>query len=102
MAKRPASEAFELDDNKGKVQKKEGKKHSLDSDEEDSGAEEERNNVMNADDIEGEEDGIGGMEGEVSKILVNTLQLISCCHRFALASIGFIAIILFDIPRSFF
>lgn len=69
MAKRSASEAFELGDNKQKVPKKEGKKHSLDSDEEDSGAEEERNNVMNADDIEGEEDGVGGMEGEVSKIL---------------------------------
>lgn len=66
MAKRPASEAFELDDTKETLPKKEGKKHSLDSDEEDSGAEEERNNVMNADDIEGEEEGVGGMEGEVS------------------------------------
>lgn len=70
MAKRPASEAFELDDSCKKVVKKEGKKHSLDSDEEDSGAEEERNNVMKADDIEGEEEGIGGMEGEVSEILI--------------------------------
>lgn len=48
------------------MKKTEGKKHSLDSDEEDSGAEEERNNVLHADDIEGEEDGTGGMEGEVS------------------------------------
>lgn len=64
MAKRTATEAFDLEEEK--KQKTEGKKHSLDSDEEDSGAEEERNNVLNADDIEGEEEGTGGMEGEVS------------------------------------
>lgn len=66
MAKRPASEAFDVEE---VVKKTEGKKHSLDSDEEDSGAEEERNNVLNADDIEGEEDGVAGMEGEVSTYL---------------------------------
>ncbi|CAB3240740.1 unnamed protein product [Arctia plantaginis] len=64
MAKRSATVAFDLEE--VKKQKTEGKKHSLDSDEEDSGAEEERNNVLNADDIEGEEDGIGGMEGEIT------------------------------------
>lgn len=63
MAKRPASEAFEMET---QMRKTEGKKHSLDSDEEDSGAEEEKTNVLHADDIEGEEDGEGGMEGEVS------------------------------------
>lgn len=69
MAKRPASVAFDVEDVDQKVQKKtEGKKHSLDSDEEDSGAEEEKRNVLNADDIEGEEDGDAGMEGEVSGI----------------------------------
>ena len=66
MAKRPASEAFHVEET---TKKTEGKKHSLDSDEEDSGAEEERNNVLNADDIEGEEDGVAGMEGEVSTYL---------------------------------
>lgn len=76
MAKRPASEAFGLDDDKPKGPKKEGKKHSLDSDEEDSGAEEERNNVMHADDIEGEEDGVGGMEGEVSNIQVKDITML--------------------------
>ncbi|XP_072942959.1 CD2 antigen cytoplasmic tail-binding protein 2 homolog [Epargyreus clarus] len=65
MAKRSASIAFE-DEKKELQPKKEGKKHSLDSDEEDSGAEEERNNVLNVDDIEGEEDGVGGMEGEIT------------------------------------
>ncbi|XP_028173548.1 CD2 antigen cytoplasmic tail-binding protein 2 homolog [Ostrinia furnacalis] len=64
MAKRSASEAFDTAEQV--VHKKEGKKHSLDSDEEDSGAEEEKNNVLNADDIEGEEDGVGGMEGEIA------------------------------------
>lgn len=65
MAKRPASEAFEMEAEQV-MKKTEGKKHSLDSDEEDSGAEEERNNVLHADDIEGEEDGTGGMEGEIT------------------------------------
>ncbi|XP_041975678.1 CD2 antigen cytoplasmic tail-binding protein 2 homolog [Aricia agestis] len=63
MAKRSASVAFEADP---PSVSKEGKKHSLDSDEEDSAAEEEKQNVLNADDIEGEEDGIGGMEGEIT------------------------------------
>lgn len=68
MAKRSASTAFDLDEpDEKRVTKKEGKKHSLDSDEEDSGAEEERNNVLNADDIEGEEEGDAGIEGEVSE-----------------------------------
>lgn len=67
MSKRSASAAFDAAEQV--VQKKEGKKHSLDSDEEDSGAEEEKNNVLNVDDIEGEEEGVGGMEGEVSKYL---------------------------------
>ncbi|XP_055378231.1 CD2 antigen cytoplasmic tail-binding protein 2 homolog [Condylostylus longicornis] len=40
------------------------KKHTLDSDEEDSGAEEERYNVMHEDDIEGEEDGISSIRDE--------------------------------------
>ncbi|CAD0194833.1 unnamed protein product [Chrysodeixis includens] len=64
MAKRPASEAFEMETEV--LKKTEGKKHSLDSDEEDSGAEEEKTNVLHADDIEGEEDGEGGMEGEIT------------------------------------
>ncbi|XP_030040249.2 CD2 antigen cytoplasmic tail-binding protein 2 homolog [Manduca sexta] len=64
MSKRPASEVF--DDEGPKQPVREGKKHSLDSDEEDNGAEEERNNVMNADDIEGEEEGVGGIEGEIT------------------------------------
>ncbi|XP_047020485.1 CD2 antigen cytoplasmic tail-binding protein 2 homolog [Helicoverpa zea] len=63
MAKRSADEAFLVEET---IKKTEGKKHSLDSDEEDSGAEEERNNVLHADDIEGEEDGVGGMEGEIT------------------------------------
>lgn len=63
MAKRTASTAFDLEE---KTKKTEGKKHSLDSDEEDSGAEEEKRNVLNADDIEGEEDGVGGIEGEIT------------------------------------
>lgn len=63
MSKRGASFAFEEQERKPT---KEGKKHSLDSDEEDSAAEEEKQNVLNADDIEGEEDGVGGMEGEVT------------------------------------
>ncbi|KAI5640599.1 GYF domain-containing protein [Phthorimaea operculella] len=67
MAKRSASTAFEVDEDvKKHASKSEGKKHSLDSDEEDSGAEEEKNNVMPADDIEGEEDGVAGMEGEIT------------------------------------
>ncbi|KAJ0182489.1 hypothetical protein K1T71_001858 [Dendrolimus kikuchii] len=67
MAKRSASVAFEEDIEKEKpLPQNQGKKHSLDSDEEDSGAEEEKNNVLKADDIEGEEDGIGGMEGEIT------------------------------------
>lgn len=66
MAKRSATEAFDTNE---VIHKKEGKKHSLDSDEEDSGAEDEKNNVLNADDIEGEEEGIAGMEGEVSNFL---------------------------------
>lgn len=65
MSKRLASEVFELEEDK-KQKKREGKKHSLDSDEEDSGAEEERNNVLNVNDIEGEEEGIGGIEGEIT------------------------------------
>ncbi|CAK1602083.1 unnamed protein product [Parnassius mnemosyne] len=64
MAKRSASTAFDTEE--PSQSKKEGKKHSLDSDEEDSGAEEEKNNVLNADDIEGEEEGVGGMEGEIT------------------------------------
>ncbi|XP_047530534.1 CD2 antigen cytoplasmic tail-binding protein 2 homolog [Vanessa atalanta] len=63
MSKRVASVAFEENVRKPS---KEGKKHSLDSDEEDSAAEEEKQNVLNADDIEGEEDGVAGMEGEVT------------------------------------
>lgn len=63
MAKRSATEAFHVEE---VIKKTTGKKHSLDSDEEDSGAEEERNNVLHADDIEGEEDGVAGVEGEVS------------------------------------
>ncbi|KAL4707839.1 hypothetical protein ACJJTC_001785 [Scirpophaga incertulas] len=63
MAKRSASTAFESQEVVGK---KEGKKHSLDSDEEDSGAEEEKKNVLNADEIEGEEDGDAGIEGEIT------------------------------------
>lgn len=66
MAKRSASVAFDVNESVKKEKKKEGKKHSLDSDEEDSGAEEEKNNVLHAEDIEGEEDGVAGMEGEVS------------------------------------
>ncbi|XP_047506913.1 CD2 antigen cytoplasmic tail-binding protein 2 homolog [Pieris napi] len=62
MAKRTATVAF--DEPKTKVI--DGKKHSLDSDEEDSAAEEEKQNVLNADDIEGEEEGIAGMEGEIT------------------------------------
>lgn len=68
MSKRVASVAF--NENVDRKVVKDGKKHSLDSDEEDSGAEDEKRNVLNADDIEGEEDGAGGMEGEVSKLLV--------------------------------
>ncbi|CAH0398424.1 unnamed protein product [Chilo suppressalis] len=67
MAKRSASMAFESDGALNEDQtkcKKEGKKHSLDSDEEDSGAEEEKQNVLNADDIEGEEEGVAAVEGE--------------------------------------
>ncbi|KAJ8736344.1 hypothetical protein PYW08_007000 [Mythimna loreyi] len=63
MAKRSASESFPV---KEIIKKTDGKKHSLDSDEEDSGAEEERNNVLHADDIEGEEDGVAGVEGEIT------------------------------------
>jgi CD2 antigen cytoplasmic tail-binding protein 2 len=72
MAKRSASMALdtELESKVVTKSKKEGKKHSLDSDEEDSGAEEEKQNVLNADDIEGEEDGIAGVEGEVSSFLL--------------------------------
>lgn len=71
MAKRTATEAFDASEVEV-THKKDGKKHSLDSDEEDSGAEEEKNNVLNADDIEGEEEGIAGVEGEVSTInLIN-------------------------------
>lgn len=71
MAKRQHSVAFKIDDDiKEKIVKKEGKKHSLDSDEEDSGAEEERNNVLNADDIEGEEEGIAGIQDEVFILLI--------------------------------
>lgn len=67
MAKRAHSVAFDVNESeKKRVSKKEGKKHSLDSDEEDSGAEEERNNVLDADDIEGEEDGAGGMDNEIT------------------------------------
>ncbi|XP_045502863.1 CD2 antigen cytoplasmic tail-binding protein 2 homolog isoform X1 [Colias croceus] len=69
MAKRTSTVAFETDEQQPKIAKdgkKEGKKHSLDSDEEDSGAEEEKQNVLNADDIEGEEDGVAGMEGEIT------------------------------------
>ncbi|OWR40963.1 putative Aspartyl beta-hydroxylase [Danaus plexippus plexippus] len=64
MSKRVASVAF--NDNVDRKVVKDGKKHSLDSDEEDSGAEDEKRNVLNADDIEGEEDGAGGMEGEIT------------------------------------
>uniref|UniRef100_A0A1E1WNB0 GYF domain-containing protein n=1 Tax=Pectinophora gossypiella TaxID=13191 RepID=A0A1E1WNB0_PECGO len=67
MAKRSATVAFDVEEEKvERAPQKEGKKHSLDSDEEDSGAEEEKNNVMHAEDIEGEEDGVGGMEGEIT------------------------------------
>ncbi|CAH2254795.1 CD2 antigen cytoplasmic tail-binding protein 2 homolog [Pararge aegeria] len=66
MSKRAASVTFEESGQSKKSDKKEGKKHSLDSDEEDSAAEEEQQNVLNADDIEGEEDGTGGMEGEIT------------------------------------
>ncbi|GBP92752.1 CD2 antigen cytoplasmic tail-binding protein 2 homolog [Eumeta japonica] len=76
MAKRPYSVAF---DTKGiddvKSVKQEGKKHSLDSDEEDSGAEEEKRNVLNADDIEGEEEGIGGIEGEACIITITPFNM---------------------------
>ncbi|XP_061385872.1 CD2 antigen cytoplasmic tail-binding protein 2 homolog [Danaus plexippus] len=64
MSKRVASVAF--NENVDRKVVKDGKKHSLDSDEEDSGAEDEKRNVLNADDIEGEEDGAGGMEGEIT------------------------------------
>ncbi|XP_050681401.1 CD2 antigen cytoplasmic tail-binding protein 2 homolog [Leptidea sinapis] len=64
MSKRTASVAFKAKEESCVV--KGGKKHSLDSDEEDSGAEEEKQNVMNTDDIEGEEDGVGGVEGEIT------------------------------------
>lgn len=66
MAKRSASAAFDTEEPTQTV--RDGKKHSLDSDEEDSGAEEERKNVLNADDIEGEEEGVAGLEGEVSML----------------------------------
>ncbi|XP_023952074.2 CD2 antigen cytoplasmic tail-binding protein 2 homolog [Bicyclus anynana] len=66
MSKRPASVVFEEPEQSKRSEKKEGKKHSLDSDEEDSAAEEEQQNVLNVDDIEGEEDGAGGMEGEIT------------------------------------
>ncbi|XP_014368360.2 CD2 antigen cytoplasmic tail-binding protein 2 homolog [Papilio machaon] len=63
-AKRSASVAFDTEEPTHTV--RDGKKHSLDSDEEDSGAEEERKNVLNADDIEGEEEGVAGLEGEIT------------------------------------
>ncbi|CAK1540054.1 unnamed protein product [Leptosia nina] len=65
MAKRTATVAFD-EPPQSKVKVTDGKKHSLDSDEEDSAAEEEKQNVLNADDIEGEEEGIAGMEGEIT------------------------------------
>ncbi|KAG7310638.1 hypothetical protein JYU34_003438 [Plutella xylostella] len=66
MAKRQYTEAFDFDEDVKKAPQKEGKKHSLDSDEEDSGAEEEKNNVLNVNDIEGEEDGVAALEGEIT------------------------------------
>lgn len=57
--------------------KYDGKKHSLDSDEEDSGEEEEKTNVMHADDIEGEEDGNVGMEGEVGVMFINEYLMLN-------------------------
>jgi len=64
--KRSAAEIFEGDILESvKHQRVEHvKKHTLDSEEEDSG-EDETYNIMNENDIEGEEDGISGMEGEV-------------------------------------
>lgn len=67
MAKRSHKVAFDVNELSDlKPVKKDGNKHSLDSDEEDSAAEEEKKNVMHADDIEGEEDGTAGVEGEIT------------------------------------
>lgn len=71
MSKRTASEVAEednyLDD---LVEDKQSNrpstsKHTLDSDEEDSGDDEDQYNVLNENDIEGEEDGIARVDGEV-------------------------------------
>lgn len=41
------------------------KKHTLESDEEDSDADNDRYNILDENDIQGEEDGVAGMDGEV-------------------------------------
>lgn len=41
------------------------KKHTLESDEEDSDVDEDRYNILDENDIQGEEDGVAGMDGEV-------------------------------------
>ncbi|KAG4072572.1 hypothetical protein HA402_004661 [Bradysia odoriphaga] len=65
--KRSADEIFEGDIFESTKQRKtveHVKKHTLDSEEEDSG-DDETYNIMNDNDIEGEEDGVSGMDGEV-------------------------------------
>uniref|UniRef100_A0A0K8TMK0 Putative cd2 antigen cytoplasmic tail-binding protein 2 n=1 Tax=Tabanus bromius TaxID=304241 RepID=A0A0K8TMK0_TABBR len=66
MAKRKADlELGEVIEGQEKIFKGESsKKHTLDSDEEDSG-DEDRYNILDENDIEGEEEGISGVEGEV-------------------------------------
>lgn len=41
------------------------KKHTLESDEDDSDVENDKYNILDGNDIEGEEDGVAGIEGEV-------------------------------------
>lgn len=54
-----------LESSKRKKPDEHVKKHTLDSDEEDSGAEDERYNILDENEILGEEDGVAGMDGEV-------------------------------------
>lgn len=68
MSKRGA-EVFTGDEYAESVKKRKEpeyvKKHTLESDEEDSDVENDKYNILDGNDIEGEEDGVGGIEGEV-------------------------------------
>ncbi|XP_055316800.1 CD2 antigen cytoplasmic tail-binding protein 2 homolog [Sitodiplosis mosellana] len=65
MSKRPVEDIYEESASKKPKTYEHVNKHTLDSDEEDSDVDESRYNVLDEEEIQGEEDGVSGMDGDV-------------------------------------